>query len=437
MKPMLPTRSAIAVAVAIATGATILNQPSAAKEPTPKSESIGIVSKRPAEGPFVKVDGGYMVPYTEKIPGTDISFELIPIAGGEFLMGSPSTEAERADDEGPQVRVKVEPYWIGKHEVTWGEYHAFMAMYDAFKKLQMLSANRGAAGGDAKAEEDWRVVQQHAWNGKVEDEWDVDAVTAPTPLYDSTFTYGSEGYPKPNLPAVTITPFAAKQYTKWLSGITGNNYRLPSEAEWEYAARAGTTTAYSFGDDAAQLPDYAWFEDNSDFQTHPVGTKKPNPWGLYDVHGNVGEWTLDQYLPNAYSALGSGPVDAKNAVLAPTKVHPRVIRGGSWYEAAPAARSAARHKSEEQEWKISDPNIPRSPWWYTEEPAMAVGMRVIRPLKPLSADEKKMVWEADVEDIREDVRARLQEGRGALGNANKTLPDAVEAAQELDKKAQQ
>jgi formylglycine-generating enzyme required for sulfatase activity len=397
------------------------------KEPAAKSTIAGIVADQPTKQPFVKVDGGYMVPYTERIPGTDVTFEMIPIAGGEFVMGSPTTEAERNEDEGPQVRVKVEPFWMGKHEVGWGEYTSFMAMYDVFKKLQLLSANRGNNAGA-----NWRMVQQHAWDGDAEKEWDVDAVTAPTPLYDSSFTYGVSGLPVPNLPAVTITPFAAKQYTKWLSGITGNNYRLPTEAEWEYAARAGTTTAYSFGDDASQLPEYAWFEDNSDFQTHPVGTKKPNPWGLYDMHGNVAEWTLDQYSPEAYSALGSGTVDVKKALVPPTKIYPRVIRGGSWYEAAPAARSAARHKSEEQDWKISDPNIPKSPWWYTEEPAMAVGMRVIRPLQPLTADEKKQVWEADVEDIREDVRARLQEGRGALGKADKTLPDAAKAAQELE-----
>jgi formylglycine-generating enzyme required for sulfatase activity len=394
----------------------------------------GIVATQPAEAPFVKIHGGYMVPYTEKLPGTDVSFEMIPIAGGEFLMGSPESEAERNDDEGPQVRVKVAPFWMAKHEVAWGEYQAFMAMYDAFKKLQMLSSNRDtskeARGSD---DADWRIVQQHAWNGEVEDEWDVDAVTAPTPLYDSTFTYGSEGNPKPNLPAVTITPFAAKQYTKWLSGITGSDYRLPSEAEWEYAARAGTTTAYSFGDDPEQLPDYAWFEDNSDFQTHPVGSKKPNPWGLHDMHGNVGEWTLDQYAADAYAKLGDKTVDASATIVPPSKVYPRVIRGGSWYETAPFARSAARGKSEEQEWKISDPNIPKSPWWYTEEPAMAVGMRVIRPLEPLTADQKKLVWEADVLDVREDVAARLREGRGALGKTGKTLPNAVEASIKLEK----
>src|SRR5205823_1299616 len=137
-------------------------------------------------------------------------------------MGSPPNEAHRAKDEGPQVRVKVEPCWIGKCEVTWAEYHAFMAMYDAFKKLQRLAANPGKSGGPAV---DWRLIQMHAWNGKLEDKWNVDAVTSPTPLYDSTFTYGVGD--QPNQPAVTITPFSARQYTKWISGITGHNYRLP------------------------------------------------------------------------------------------------------------------------------------------------------------------------------------------------------------------
>jgi formylglycine-generating enzyme len=274
-------------------------------------------------------------------------------------------------------------------------------------------------------------VATHAWNGKFEEKWNVDGVTCPTPLYDSTFTYSAGD--QPNQPAVTVTPFSARQYTKWISGITGNNYRLPSEAEWEYAARAGTKTAYSFGDDPAMLGDYAWFDENSDSQMHPVGTKKPNPWGLYDMHGNVAEWTLDEYLPKAYAKIGPGPVDSQKIVQWPTKTFPRVVRGGSWLLPADAARSAARQPSEEKEWKLSDPNIPLSPWWYTEEPATGVGMRIMRPLTPLSAEEKKRVWEADVEDVRQDVRDRLREGRGALGVADKSLPAAVEAAEKLNK----
>jgi formylglycine-generating enzyme required for sulfatase activity len=404
-----------------------------AKEPgTPPRPVLGVVGEQPVSGQSVKINGGYMVAYSEAIPGTNVSFEMVPAPGGEFLLGSPAAEAEREVDEGPQVRVTVKPFWIGKCEVTWAEYRSFMAMYDAFKKMQLL-ATSGKSGGAGAAANDWRLVLAHAWNGKLEEDWGVDAVTTPTPLYDSSVTYSAGE--QPNQPAVTMTQFAAKQYTKWLSGITGRDYRLPSEAEWEYAARAGTTTAYSFGDDAAELGTYAWFEENSDYQTHPVGAKKPNPWGLYDVHGNVAEWTLDEYQADAYAKLGAGPIEAASAIRWPTdsKPFPRVIRGGSWLVAPPACRSAARHKSEEDEWKLSDPNIPLSPWWFTEEAAQGVGMRVVRPLEPMSTDEKKRVWQADVDDLRQDVRDRLREGRGALGVADESLPPAIKAAESLRK----
>jgi formylglycine-generating enzyme required for sulfatase activity len=391
----------------------------------------GIVPEAPATGRSVKIDSGYMVPYVEKIPGTDVTFEMIPVPGGEYLMGSAAGEAARSKDEGPQVRIKVEPFWMGKCEVSWGEYRSFMAMYDAFKKMQRLAAIGVDKGATGPTEKDLRLIKMHAWSDKLAADWNVDAVTSPTPLYDSSFTYGVGE--QPNQPAVTITPYAARQYTKWLSGILGNNYRLPSEAEWEYAARAGTTTAWSFGDNPKDLEQYAWIDSNGESKTHPVGTKRPNPWGLYDMHGNVGEWTLDQYSPDTYAKLGSGVVDTKTAVQWPTKLFPRVVRGGSWLEPAAMSRSAARHPSEDREWKLSDPNIPLSPWWFTEEPATAVGLRVMRPLKPLTADEKKRVWEADVEDVREDVKDRLREGRGAIGVADESLPAAVEAANKLNK----
>ncbi len=401
-----------------------------ASEPLATAGKKGIVAEAPKTGRSIKIDGGYMIPYTEKIPGTEVSFEMIPIPSGEFLLGSPASEADRNEDEGPQVRVKVEPFWIGKCEVTWGEYRSFMAMYDAFKKMQRIAANAVTEAGEP-ADKDLRLVRTHAWNDKLATDWNVDAVTSPTPLYDSSFTYGVGE--QPTQPAVTITSYAARQYTKWLSGILGQNYRLPSEAEWEYAARAGTTTPWSFGDDSGELEKYAWIESNGDYQTHPVGTKQPNPWDLYDMHGNVAEWTLDQYYPDAYAKLGVGPVDARAAVRWPTKLFPRVIRGGSWLEPAAMSRSAARQKSEDREWKLSDPNIPLSPWWFTEEPATAVGMRVMRPLKPLTAEEKKRAWEADIDDVRQDVKDRLREGRGALGVADESLPAAVEAAEKLNK----
>jgi formylglycine-generating enzyme required for sulfatase activity len=400
---------------------------SSAKDPAPTGVQRGIVAEAPENIRSVKIESGYMVPYVEKIPGTDVTFEMIPVPGGEYLMGSPADEPDRGDDEGPQVRIKVPPMWVAKCEVTWGEYKSFMAMYDAFKKIQRI-----AASADSKShDKDLRLIQTHAWNDKLEADWNVDAVTSPTPLYDASFTYSAGD--QPTQPAVTITAYAARQYTKWLSGILGNDYRLPTEAEWEYAARAGTTTPWSFGADARELESYAWVEDNGENQTHPVGTKKPNPWGLYDVHGNVAEWTLDQYFPDTYAKLGDKTVDTKSAVRWPTKLSPRSIRGGSWLEPPAMSRSAARHKSDDRDWKLSDPNIPLSPWWFTEEPATAVGMRIVRPLAPLTDEEKKRVWEADIEDVAQDVKDRLREGRGAIGVADQSLPAAVEAAEKMNK----
>jgi formylglycine-generating enzyme len=309
-----------------------------------------------------------------------------------------------------------------------------MDSYQDFKRLQRLAAARSNSEQTLADGDDERLVRSHAWDGKIEEAWGVDAVTAATPLYDASFTYGAGE--EPNQPAVTMTPFAARQYTKWLSGLTGRDYRLPTEAEWEYAARAGMTTAYSFGHDPKSLGEYAWYDENADYQTHPVGSKRPNPWGLYDMHGNVAEWTLDEYNQEAYRELaGRGkPVDAAMAVRWPTKLYPRVIRGGSWLDLADACRSAARGKSEDEEWKLSDPNIPLSPWWFTEEPAMGVGMRIVRPLAAMDEGLRKRAWEADTDSLREDVEDRLREGRGAVGTANETLPAAVEAAKRLEKK---
>jgi sulfatase modifying factor 1 len=407
-------------------------------KPADPAQTPGLVAEQPASGPFVKTDRGYMVPYTETIPGTKVTFEMIPIPAGELLLGSPAGETGRNQDEGPQVKVQVAPYWIGKHEVTWGEYRAYMEMYDVFKKLQRLAStpandpNR-TNSKDAAAKDDWKLVDDHNWQGDLEQEWGVDAVTTPTPLYDASFTYGSGE--EPNQPAVTMTQFAARQYTKWLSGVTGRDFRLPSEAEWEYAARAGTTTAYSFGDDPEKLGDFAWFDANGDYQTHPVGSKKPNPWGLYDVHGNVAEWTVDEYDAGTFSELAKENQEAvasADAIRWPTKLFPRVIRGGSWLDLPEACRSATRQKSEEDEWKLSDPNLPLSPWWYTEDAATGVGMRIIRPLEPLNDDDKKRAWDADEETLVQDVRDRLKEGRGVLGHANQTLPAAAAAAEKLD-----
>jgi formylglycine-generating enzyme required for sulfatase activity len=351
------------------------------------ADAPGLVADPPTEGRSVKTDQGYMVPYTATIPGTEITFEMIPIPGGTFRMGSPAEEADRRDDEGPQVEVTVEPFWMGKHEVSWREYRHFMQLYNVFKDLE----SRGER--------------------QVNDSNRADAVTAPTPLYDPSFTFvlGEE----PQQPAVTMSHFAARQYTKWLSLLSGQMYRLPTEAEWEYACRAGTQTAYSFGDDADQLGDYAWYYDNSDETYHDVATKQPNAWGLHDMHGNVAELVLDQYRADVYQTLAGKPVTVAEATVKSTKSISHVIRGGSWSDDPSALRSAARSKTED--WSEEDPNLPKSPWWFTDEPALAVGFRLIRPLHKPNAEFLKQAWEVDSESVKQAVEGRLTEGRGVVG----------------------
>jgi len=361
----------------------------------------GLVDQQPASGRFVKTDRGFMVPYQTMIPGTDVTFQMQPIPGGTFRLGSPAGEKGHKPVEEPQIEVKIEPFWMGAHEVTWAEYKNYMSMHDLFKKLQ-------AAKLHPVTDANKHLI-----------------VTAPSNLYDSTFTFklGSE----PNLPAVTMSQYAAKQYSKWLSGLTGQVFRLPTEAEWEYACRAGTSTAYSFGDDPAQLGDYGWFFDNSGERMHQVGQKKPNPWGLFDMHGNVGEWVLDAYTPDGYARLkDKGVVNWDGAIGWPKKLYPRVVRGGGFEDDAPGCRSAARRKSDDDDWREEDPNFPQSPWWFTSQPALSVGFRLIRPLAEPQLAERGKYWDADLAQLQEDIDHRIDnEGRGARGVASPELPDAI------------
>jgi formylglycine-generating enzyme required for sulfatase activity len=291
--------------------------------------------------------------YTQKIPGSSQTYDLVPIPAGEFMMGSPATEKGRSDDEGPQHKVKVEAFWMGKYEVTWDLYDLF-----AFRNMEVEMAVRFPDPTNSVAK--------------------TDASTRPSPPYvDMSFGMGRAGYP-----AINMTQYSAIHFCKWLYDKTGIFYRLPTEAEWEYAARAGTKTAYSFGNDPAKLGEYAWYKDNSDGAYKPIGKKKPNPWGLHDIHGNVMEWTLDQYYADYYAKKAKGEV---KEVFAPvTELYPNAVRGGSWDDEASVARSAARVPSS-PDWKILDPQLPKSEWWLTS--ASFVGLRLVRPLKVPSKEE--------------------------------------------------
>ena len=295
--------------------------------------------------------------YIQNIPGTPEVIEMAFIPGGTFSMGSPKSEQGHFGDEGPQHLVEVDSFWMGKFEITWDLYELFISRGIDKKRPATVS-------------------------GK-EVEIDVAAVSGATqPYTEMSFGMGVEGYP-----AICMTQLAAVKFCEWLSAMTGNFYRLPTEAEWEYACRAGTKTAYSFGDTPSNLDIYAWHEGNSGGAYHKVGQKEPNPWGLYDMHGNVSEWTLDQYVPTVYNTRKRKTVD--NPLQTPTKTYPRVVRGGAWSDKPNRLRSAARRPSSKK-WKKRDPQIPKSLWWHTDAPF--VGFRVVRPLETPSPLEQNKYW---------------------------------------------
>ncbi len=223
----------------------------------------------------------------------EIGIKLVLIPEGEFTMGSrgpPDPDPDADGDETPQHRVQItRPFYLGIHEVTVGQ----------FRKFVDATAHRtdaeGTPGGPT-----WR---------------------------DPGFTQEDDH------PVVRVSWNDADAFCKWLSKQEGKTYRLPTEAEWEYACRAGTSTAYSFGDDRAELAEYAWFDQS---ETHPVGRKKPNAWGLYDVHGNAEEWCADWYDDGYYAA--SPPQDPAG----PESGNSRVVRSMDLFGNRKSTRSAFR-----------------------------------------------------------------------------------------------
>lgn len=215
--------------------------------------------------------------------GAKMKLKLIP--AGKFLMGSPDNELERQVDEGPQHEVTIsKPFYMGVYGVTQAQWRAVMGSEPWAGKTDAKSAAKNAASYIS---------------------WD-----------------------------------DASEFCKALSKKTGRKVMLPTEAQREYACRAGTKTAYSFGDDPTKLGAHAWYRDNADKigqkYAHPVGLKTPNPWGLYDMHGNVYEWCRDTYTEDFYK--NSKNVDPENTA----KVDVRVIRGGSWRWHESPCRSANR-----------------------------------------------------------------------------------------------
>ena len=374
-------------------------------EPKPRDgDGVGITPLKPATGPYVKIDHGYMVPYRETIPGSDVTFEMVPVPGGVYRL-KPQDDSTNPTYPIP-IEVKIDPFWIGRYEVTWAEYHQYCAMLDAFKRFERLGIR------------------------KVTSENQKDAVTIPSVLYDAALYYPEVADKKdwPKHPATAMTQYGARQYTKWLSKLTGEFYRLPSDVEWEYACRAGATTVYSFGDEADQLGNHAWYRHNSDQDTHPVGLKKPNKWGIYDLHGNVSEWVLDQFSEK-YVGLRMAIAADRQPIHWPTRPHALTVRGGSWDSLPEDCRSVARVGSTVA-WQELDFQLPPDPHWLASDNQRKIGFRIARPLNPPPAESQGKYWNANVRKLREAVREYTSNGYSCWGLVDPDLPSAIH---QLDK----
>jgi formylglycine-generating enzyme required for sulfatase activity len=275
-------------------------------------------------------------------------------------MGSPENEPLRGNDEGPVHKVKVDSFFMGEIEVTWDEYLAFYA--------------QTSGEGRSTDTEGGRAAQSQT-----------DAISGATPPYGQP----DQGWGKGIRPAISISYHAAETYCKWLSQATGKTYRLPTEAEWEYACRAGTSTSYFFGgnpkayertgfkakisrNDTTVINTYAIYEMNSRARTAEPGEVAPNAFGLRNMSGNVAEFCSDWYQPDAYSKNTGEITDNPRGPASGTE---HVIRGGSYKDPAGRLRSAARDHTRTEAWLRTDPQIPKSIWWYSD--CFFVGFRVV------------------------------------------------------------
>lgn len=298
-----------------------------------------------------KTAGAKPEAYKVTIPNTTVSYSMAPVPAGEFMMGSAGPSAK--PDERPPHNVRLDAFWMQAHEVTWDAYLMFM------------------------------FADQAQERGRPDPL--VDALSRPTaPHLEMSFGRGNSGFP-----AISMTQHAANKFAQWLSAKTGEYYRLPTEAEWEYACRAGSAT----GPGAEELGELAWVKKNSTAPNftagtyHKIGTKKPNAWGLYDMLGNVMEWTLDQYA--RYTAE-----PAVNPWVKSTASYPHAVRGGSWNDDDARVTCTARVASAAS-WKRQDPQLPKSIWYMTD--AQWLGFRLLRPAALPSAEDMYRAWNNGVE----------------------------------------
>jgi formylglycine-generating enzyme required for sulfatase activity len=236
-----------------------------------------------------------------------LGMKLVPIAPGQFLMGSPDEEPGRRDHEGPQHEVVLaRPFYMGAHDVTVGQFRAFVK-----ETGYQTEAETSGEGTVIIGDPDLKLDPKVNWTA---------------PGFEQTDDH----------PVVCVSWNDARAFCDWLSKKEGKTYALPTEAQWEYACRAGSRAKFHFGDDEQELGQYGWHDANAERKTHKVGQLKPNAWGLYDMHGNVWQWTADWFAADYYQK--SPREDPSGPLTGGT----RALRGGGWDTYAGFCRAAYR-----------------------------------------------------------------------------------------------
>ena len=287
--------------------------------------------------------------YKIKIPGTDVQLKMIPIKEGNFNMGSTYSAVNSTEDERPIHHVELDRYWMAEHETTWELYNLFLDQsVDSLKRQGTKNP---------------MVII------------DINQIPRPETDQDSIDLANTDDYP-----AANISQAEASAFCEWLTAMTGHYYRLPTEAEWEYACRAHRESEYHF-DKTENIEVYSWNLLNSDDTPHAVKGKKSNRWKLYDMNGNVAEWTLDNYNTSGYDSH-----TIKNPVVIENDKSPAAIRGGSWEKHPSLLRCGARD-SLEPKWEEYDD----AQEWKTR--SETVGFRVVRPyFMPITVSEREALW---------------------------------------------
>ncbi len=356
-----------------------------------QSDHKRLSGTEPESGRYVQTEYGYMLPYSEKIPGTDISFRMQPIRGGILQLESKHTSIKSDESTGKDsklITIEIEPFWIGQYEVTWEEYERYARLYAAFKKIH---------------------------GEKQLDPLAPDAVTAPTEIYDprSRLIYATS----PRSPATSMTQYAARQYTKWLSLKLDDQYRLPTEAEWSFAciadndSRANLTPTKFFGFDILHAID-------SEEGPYPVGQQKANAWLLHDMLGNVSEYVLDADGKSLNTRLPPGKYSNWESVGNATERFTDIVCGANCWLDRTSHTPAARILVDDDFW-CDDASYPLSVSWLASIGKQEViGFRLVRSLKDVPKEQLQKLWLPESEELSLDVEMKLSDGRGATGRVH-------------------